>query len=303
MGKPSAPKPPDPQATATAQEQVNTKTALQNAELNRVNQTTPLGSSTWSITGTYPDGTPIYAQNISLSPTQQKIYDSSTQGAINQGNIALGMQNQVGGSYARPIDTSNVSKITGQVPGQQDQGAAIKQAQDAAYRGQTQYLDPQFQQQEEALRSNLANQGIAQGSEAWNTAMGNFARQKQAAYQSAQNAAVGAGNQEQSVLFGQGLSQANLQNAASQEGMSQLFALRNQPLNEYNALMSGAQVHEPNFPGVPGVNVQPTDVAGIINQGYQNQLGYYNAQMAPWNSLFSLGGSLGAAAIMSPTGI
>ena len=89
------------------------------------------------------------------------------------------------------------------------------------------------------------------------------------------------GNQEQQVLFGQGITQYN------------------QPLNTYNALTSGAQVQNPSFSAIPGVNQANTDVAGITNQGYQNQLAAYQQQQAGINNLFSLGGSLGAAAILA----
>jgi hypothetical protein len=297
MGKPSPPQPPDPAATISAQQAANSQSALQTAELNRVNQTTPLGTNSWSMNGTYADGTPIYSENISLSQPEQTLFNLGNTGAINKAQTGINMENQVANAYANPINTAGIPQITGQIANQSTPDL-VKQAQDAAYKSQTQYLDPQFAQQQEALQSQLANQGIAQGSAAYNTAMDNFSRQKQAAYQSAQNAAVGQGDLEQNVLFGQGAQQANLQNAASQQAMSQLFALRNQPLNEYDALMSGTQVQQPNFPNAPYTGVNPTDVAGIINQGYQNQVGYYNAQMAPFNSLFSLGGSLGAAAIM-----
>ena len=94
-------------------------------------------------------------------------------------------------------------------------------------------------------------------------------------------AAIGQGNQEQQVLFGQGLTQYN------------------QPLNTYNALMTGAQVQNPTFGNVAGVNQANTDVAGITNSAYQNQLARYNASQAGINNLFSLGGSLGAAAILA----
>jgi hypothetical protein len=63
--------------------------------------------------------------------------------------------------------------------------------------------------------------------------------------------------------------------------------------------MSGAQVTNPTFNSIPGVNQANTDVAGITNQGYQNQLAAYNANQQGINNLFSLGGGLGAAAILA----
>lgn len=327
MGKPSPPPAPDPTATIAAQDASNKSSAVQTAELNRINQNTPYGSLTYSTNGSYPDGTPQYTQNTTLSPGQQSLYDKATTGANALGDTALGMLNQVGNSYANPINTSGSPgiaygatgtgpAITGQI-GNGDYTSQIKSAQDAAYRGQTQYLDPQFQQGQKALDNSLINQGITQGSEAANNAQNNFGLQKQRAYQGAQDAATLAGQNEQNTLFGQDASRANFQNQANQQGfnqaysnaglqnqgnaqfLQQLFALRNQPLNEYNALASGSQVTQPSFSAYAQAPVAATNSSGIINQGYQNQMSQYQAQQQGINNLFSLGGSLGGAAIMA----
>jgi len=50
-------------------------------------------------------------------------------------------------------------------------GQLQQQAADTAYQSATRYLDPQFQRQQSGLESQLANQGITRGSEAWNNAM------------------------------------------------------------------------------------------------------------------------------------
>lgn len=63
--------------------------------------------------------------------------------------------------------------------------------------------------------------------------------------------------------------------------------------------MTGNQPTNPTFGNVPGVNQANTDVAGITNSGYQNQLARYNASQQGINNLFSLGGQLGGAAIMA----
>jgi hypothetical protein len=216
----------------------------------------------------------------------------------------------------------------------------------------TQYLDPQYDQRQKSLENSLINQGITQGSEADTNAKTLFNLDRQRAYGNAAMQAVQAGQNEQNVLFGQGLSASELQNSANAQGFNQgltaaqlqnavnqqsfsqeqaqldaqnqaqqqlysqqlsnaglqnsargqylqnLFAVRNQPLNEYNALMTGAQVQTPNFVNVPGVTQAGTNVAGIYNDAYQNQMSAYQAQQAGINNLFSLGGSLGAAAII-----
>src|SRR5688572_22846101 len=103
MGKGSPPPAPDPVKTAQAQTQSNVQTATANAALNRVDQYTPYGSSTYNVTGTNPDGTPIYRQDVQFSPEQQALYDKTTQGQGYLANTALGMLGQVGNSYANPL--------------------------------------------------------------------------------------------------------------------------------------------------------------------------------------------------------
>jgi hypothetical protein len=299
MSKGSPPAAPDPTTTAAAQTQSNVATSTANAELNRVNQYTPYGSSTYDMTGTNPDGTPEYSQTVSLSPSEQNLFDMSQQGQQTLGQTALNSLGNVQNTYSQPFSTAGLPQVTGQVAGQQDQGAAIQQAQNAAYQQQTQYLDPQFAQEGNTLNASLANQGLQVGDAAYNNAQQMFGLGKQQAYQSAQDSAVQAGDQEQNTLYGQGLSSANLQNSASAQALSQALGIYNQPLNQYNALMTGAQVQNPTFSSVPAVNQAGTDVAGITNSAYQNQLASYNASQQGINNLFSLGGNLGAAAILS----
>lgn len=297
MGK-SAPAPPDPAQTIAAQSQANAQSALQTAEYNRISQYTPYGNSTFSTSGNNPDGTPIYSQTTTLAPAQQTLLDLSDKGQIALGNTANGMLGQVANSFANPLDLSKAPGIASTVSNTSTPDQ-IKQAQDAAYKSQAQYLDPQFSQGQDALDNNLANQGISRGSTAYQNAEDNFARQKQAAYQSAQDSAVAAGNQEQSTLFGQGVQSANLQNTAQGQYLQQQVGLQQQPLNAYNALATGSQVTNPTFSNVPQVGVGTTDAAGIINQGYQNQMAAFNAKNSGINNLMSLGGSLGGAAIMA----
>lgn len=386
MSKPDPPAAPDPANTIAAQSTANQASAQQMAELNRITQNTPYGSVSYQVTGYYPDGTPIYTQNQTLSPAQQNLLNMQQQGSqtlgqtglgmlgnvqstmgqgMNTGNlpgiasgtgnngpITTGFQNQGPGLQGQ-LNTSGLNPIQSQVNGGQTWQQAVQQAQNAAYYGQTQYLDPQFAQSHEALDNQLANQGITRGSQAYQTAQDNLARQQQQAYQSAAMGAVGQGNQEQNVLFGQGLSAADLANAANQQGFGQALSaggfqnaanaqgfgqgmaqagfandaqqqayaqamgnaglqnqanqqqlqqnayLYNQPLNTYNALMTGAQVQQPQFTGYAQPNVATTDVGGITNSAYQNQMAQYNASMQGINNLFSLGGTLGSAAIMA----
>jgi hypothetical protein len=90
--------------------------------------------------------------------------------------------------------------------------------------------------------------------------------------------------------------QAAFNAAQAQRGayMQEQFAQRNQPLNEIAALMSGSQVGQPNFVNTPGAQIPTTDVAGLINQNFAQQLGIYQQQSQNTNQL--IGGVLGLGA-------
>lgn len=93
--------------------------------------------------------------------------------------------------------------------------------------------------------------------------------------------------------------QMNAQNMARQNYLNEQYALRNQPINEISALLSGSQVSNPQFVNTSMPSIATTDVAGLINQNYQNQLGAWQQKNAATQSV--LGGlfGLGSAAIMA----
>lgn len=274
MGKssPSPPPAPDPAATAAAQGQSNKETALYQFGLSNPNYNTPLGNLNYSVDQSDPNQ-PQTTANVTLSPDQQRLYNQNTQQSIGLSDLAGQLQSRVGDTLNTPLPTSA------------DFSTDAQNAQDAYYKQQTQYLDPQFSQGKEQLDAQLANQGLTPGSEAYNNAQLNFSNQKQQAYSNAQENAILQGPQNAQQLFA-------LNSAA-----------RSQPLNEFNALRSQSQVQMPSFNATQPTSVNPTNVAGITQQGYQNSLNGYNQQIASNNQmtggLFGLGGSLGAAAIMS----
>lgn len=121
----------------------------------------------------------------------------------------------------------------------------------------------------------------------------------------AQNQAIAAQQQQlanaaQLQQYNQALQAAQFGNTALQQSLQQQLALRNQPLNEIAALMSGVQVNMPQFQGYQGANVAAapifagTQAAGDFAQrNYANQVGAYNAKMG---LLGGLAGAAGAAA-------
>jgi hypothetical protein len=116
---------------------------------------------------------------------------------------------QAGGLGAGLNNSANIQTKLGLDPTLLNQ-----QASDALYKANTQYLDPQFAQSQAKMESQLANQGITRGSEAYNNAMLNFNNQKQQAYTDARNQAIGQGTAAAQGLFGMGLQGAQFGNTS-----------------------------------------------------------------------------------------
>ncbi len=146
--------------------------------------------------------------------------------------------------------------------------------------------------------ANLQNQTNQQGIQNL-LSLGQFGNQAQEQQFGQNLAGAGFQNTAQGQQYGQNLSNAGFNNTAAAQALQQQLALRNQPLNEYNALASGSQVTLPQFGATNPATMAGTNTAQITQNGYQNQLQAYQQQMAGINNLFGLGGQLGAAAIMS----
>ena len=131
-------------------------------------------------------------------------------------------------------------------------------------------LDPMLERDRAALESRLYNQGVMPGTEAFREAMAENTRGRNDAY-------------NQLMLTGRG------------QSIQEILAARNQPINEMTALMAGGQVNQPTFGQTPQTGVANTDVAGIMQQGYDNSLEGWRADNASRNAmmggLFSLGGA------------
>lgn len=349
MGKssPQAPAAPDPVTTAAAQTQSNIATANAQANLNHTNQNTPYGSQTWSSKPN-ADGTSSWTSDIKLSPEQQALLDSSnhiSQSMADLGESQVGaVKNSLGqpfnynsapsqttnvkpGDLAHSIDTSGVPALVGGA----DLRKTFEESQKAAYGMQTQYLDSDYGQREHDLENKLVQQGVLQGSDAWNRETQNLGQQRTFDYNNAFNNSFDKGQSAQAQIynqglasnqnafgqasaqaqfhnaaqaqeFGQGVTNAALQNQGRSQSINEQNYLRQQPLNELNALRTGSQVSAPQFGSTPQGNVQGADIASMYNNQYQGQLAAYNGQVASNNQLTSGMFQLGAAGIAAMAG-
>ena len=278
FSKPKAPAAPDPAATAAAQSAANLETAIAQGWLNATNQYSPFGSVTYNQIGTQRVGdkdVPQFAQNINLSPAEQAKLNQ-TQGlelqALGLGKNVLG---NVSGAISGPFSIDGLPALPTDFTADRD-----RVTQGIIDRNQ-----PMLDRQRSSQETQLANQGIMRGSEAWSNAQDDLGRQEN----DFRLAALQAGGAEQSRLFG-------LTNSARQQGIQEQAFQRSQPINEYATLLGlGGNVQSPQFSGYQPGQLAGTDVVGPINMQYQGQLASYNAQnqarQSTQGSLFGLAGA------------
>ena len=85
----------------------------------------------------------------------------------------------------------------------------------------------------------------------------------------------------------------NAQNMARNQYMNEQYAARNQPINEISSLLSGTQINNPNFVNTPNNQIPTTDVAGLINTRFSQDMDIYKQESANQNAL--MGGIFGLA--------
>jgi hypothetical protein len=216
-----------------------------------------------------------------------------------------------GTTQLNPTFANNANQIKTSV---QDPNLVQQQVTDALYKQQTQFLDPQFQRSQSALENQLANQGITQGSEAWNNAMQMANAQKQQAYESARNSAIGAGVNAGSTMFGNQLAGAQFGNQALGQQFNQGLTAQqagntaqNQTFAQQlaNAQLNNQAVQQANTLQVQRENAQKMADA-MSKQGLYGLggalLGSPSGMKTAGNVLGSLG-SLGSSALSGLGGL
>jgi hypothetical protein len=269
---PSPPPAPDYAGAAQATASGNLDAARAATAANRVNQVTPYGTLNYSINGQDPYGNPTWTATTNLSDVGQQLLN-------NQNNASLGLGSAINSQLGNVQNTMsqqfnpNLPQV-GINAGQNYQDAAMQR------------LAPQLSQQRELLNNQLSNAGIPVGSQAWQTAQMNQ------------------GQKENDLLAANTTQGFNTGLAANQQAYNQALTNYNMPLNTLSALRTGAQVQNPTFVNAP----QQATTSGPDLLGAATAQGNYNtaannaataANSSLTGGLMNLGGTLGAAAIMS----
>lgn len=336
---------PNPTTTIQQQAQLSEEAAREQARLNRVNEITPLGSTTFSRTpplseeafqleldafeaseaqrraeheaqfdgigggsglfasapfllraaNPFIPGTPPnpnnstiaeFTRTTSLDPISQATLEAQQNLGLGLTSIAAEQVGRVSDTIGQPLDFSGLPAAP------QADEAARSRIEDALFSRQTSRLDPRFEDEQSRLDTLLANQGIQRGSETFSSEQERLSRQQNDALDLALSNAISGAAGEQSRLFG-------LEQSARNQGLTELLTQRNQPINDIGALLSQSQLNIPNFGAIPQVGVAPPDVLGAQALSLNQQNANLQRQQQLQNNLFGLGGSLGAAAILS----
>lgn len=202
---------------------------------------TPDGSLTYDQTGTYQfidpnTGTsydiPTFTATQTLSESGQQVRDAQNRADLNLANLGAEQSARLGTLLGAPIDISNEAT--------ESRLMELGRAR----------LDPALDRRREQLRTQLSQQGIKEGSEAFDRAMMRSSEADNDAY-------------NQLMLTGRA------------QAVQEALAERNQPINEITALMSGSQVANPNF-----INPNPAQLANVDRAGLE--MGAHQQRMANW---------------------
>jgi len=222
---------------------------------NMIGQNTPYGTLNYTQSGTDAYGNPMYTANQQTS--------SALQPAItNSQNVAA--------NYNFGAFSPNNLPSVGINPGQNYQQAEMS------------ILQPQLDRQRQQTQTQLANQGIQPGSEAYNNALYDL-------------------NNSQNNLL------ANVTTQGIGVGLNANQQAYNQQLGTYNSNLNAPFTYANNVKSLATPSyVQTPSGANYLNAAqsqYAGQLGAYNASQAnqtnQTNGLLGLGGTLGSAGIQS----
>jgi len=204
-----------------------------------------------------------WTSTIQLSPEQQQLLDANTKTQLGLAGLQGSALDRVKQTLGTGLD---ISDIPGLIYGIGDGSTGDTWSK---YSGLLMdRLNPDLDQQQAALDTKLANMGMTAGSEGWGIQQGQFGKQRNDADIAAQLAGAN--------LAMQG---AQLNNSTRQQAINERVDLRQLPLNELNALRSGASLTNPTFsqPGQQQLTAG-ADLSGAANSQYNAAVNQTNAQ-------------------------
>ena len=290
MGKssPAAPAAPDYAGAATAQGEANIAAARESAKLSNPNIISPFGNQLVSYDA---NGQPTVTQSLTPQAqetltAQQKVQTSlanlGQQGVQTAQNV-MGTPFSFGGPQVQTsLDTSNVAKMPVNA-GTTGQEAIMSR------------LNPSLARNRVSTETQLTNQGLRPGSEAYDNAINLLGQQENDARTQAVLQGINLDTGANAQGYNQALQGGQFANTAQQQALAQAIQSRQMPLNEITALMSGSQIQNPQYQAYQGQNVAAAPIANATAQQGAFDQNLYNQQVGSSNAnssgLFQLGSS------------
>ena len=288
MGKssPAAPAAPDYAGAATAQGEANIAAAKESAKLSNPNIISPYGNQLVSYDAS---GQPTVTQ--SLTPQAQETLNAQQRVQTSLANLGQQgfqtAQNVMGTPFAfggpqvqTALDTSQIAKMPVNA-GTTGQEAIMSR------------LEPSMARNRVSTETQLVNQGLRPGSEAYDNAIKLLGQQENDARTQAALQGITLDTGANAQGYNQALQGAQFGNTAQQQALSQAIQSRQMPLNEITALMSGSQIQNPQYQAYQGQNVAAAPIAQATAQQGAFDQNIYNQQVGSANAatsgLFSLG--------------
>lgn len=280
----STPKAPDPTATAQAQSEYNTNTAISQQLLNMTNQNTPYGSVSYNQTGTNTftgaDGKtyslPQFTQTTTLNPEQQSTLNYTQGAANNIAQTAQSLSNSGLSNLSQPVDTSGAPVLQSSLgssystsPGsnyssslgsgyqtglgsdyQTSFGGDVSQAYNDAKSAVMDQLTPTLDRNSEQSRAQMIASGIRPGTAAYSaneqTIGDNYTRAANQATETAQSV--------QNQLFNQQQQQAQFTNQSlldqgnfTDQALASQMQLQNQAALQGQGFSNDAALQQAQF--------------------------------------------------------
>lgn len=300
----SQPSAPDPYATAAAQNSQNQSASQYNSVSSNANEINPYGTVSYQAIEQVPIYTngvvtgyaPRYQRTTTLSPDQQKLLGLETQSKYNLGTTGVEQSAKLREHLNQSLDPSSWVPWQTNLKTQdlrQDQGptdrAAIEQAMMDSY-------NRSVAPTEAAQEASLAARGLSPGGEGYggyqmkrDDARAEQARQAYLASGDEARKAQAAYNDVGTMRYNMDKSLSEYYNNLRGGQMQQDIALRNQPINEITALMSGSQATIPQFQPFQSSPVAASNIAQYINDNYKAES---NAAAQTNAGIFSMIGGL-----------
>lgn len=299
MGKKSGPEAPDYTAAAEKQGQSSRENIEQQTWANRPDTYTPWGSQTWDrssqVDPTTGKSFNTWDQHINLSPEQQRAFDAQQNIQGGKSDLAQSMLGRMNSDFG-PMTDWNKFKGYGDIEGA---GDTRNRVEDETYAKYTDRLDDRFGKDNKSLQTELMNQGLSRGDEAYDSAMKDQGTKQTDAYQQAMHDSVMSGGEEAQRQFNMGLGGANYGNQVRQSQIAEEMQKRGWSLNEVNAILNGQQVGMPSMPGFNTAGAaQATQYSQAAGQQGQAAIDQYNAQQGGLQGMMGGAASLGSMAMM-----